>query len=692
MNKKTLCAIIAIVTMFVAVAMTPRIIVINNKPVAVNDIDSITFDVTAIPPIQKVWKGGLVASTILSDGESAPFLTDMPLDAGIYRIATPSEEWDLMYVTPIGYFFRGNLGSLMGDEADENKAEADGDKKLWYYESFDALKTAQMQVYGIGWTKAMDYGVGVTDYSYNNDTITIITHETEEFQHESRRYGSYKQPAEEIESDELRLSLYLHTMVYDKYDYENWEGDLQQLIADFASVVELPVVSKDADTAIKTMARETGAKVKRLHDRNFAIVPRTGAVYDRDIYDCSVKHVYGRIYTPSSNFLKEAEYGILLDKNPKNLTVDNAEIKVQMTQQSVMSDFNSYFSNLQADTKYYYCTYCIIPKNRLETYHFRYGDKNATTGYGKAKSFSTKSALLMNIVIKNEGRSVFNDRQVLTLPLCVNNITYKWNKEEQTEEFNYNLSLEKVPDGFNYNNYLGMYIQEDNTKYEFFNITLSSEAKGSSNWRYGFGISNNQINIALYANYSYYKQQSDWFFIGPVATHLEDQESHDFGANLFFSHIMDENWHIAEESEIGYSYILTQGTAGVGFGCFCHHDWDVSACSATLADFYAMRDAGTAEALVYKKEKDGKIEKETYALFCENTHNGYGDDFIYRVCEKASMLHIENLHNTLKMRMVYVGEKLKAPTPNMAKVSIKKKMLEGGIGSPKADTPQFAER
>lgn len=677
--------------MYIAVAMTPRIIVIDNKPVTVNNIDSITFDVTATPPIQKVWKGGLAATTILSDGESAPFLIDMPLDAGIYRIANPSEEWDLMYVTPIGYFFRGNPGSIMVDEADENNAEADGDNKLWYYESFDALKTAQMQVYGIGWTKTMDYGVGVADYSYN-DTITVITHETEEFQHESRRCGSYNHPAEEIESDELRLSLYLHTIAYDKYDYENWEGDLQQLIADFASVVGMPVISKDADMAIKTTARETAAKIKRLHDRNFAIVPRTGAVYDRDIYDCSVRHVYGRIYTPSSNFLKEAEYGILLDKNPRNLTVDNAEIKVQMTQQSVMSDFNSYFSNLQSDTKYYYCTYCIIPKNRLDTYHFRYGDKNATTGYGKAKSFSTKSALLMNMEIKNEGRSVFNDRQVLTLPLCVNNITYRWNKEEQTEEFNYNLSLEKVPEGFNYNNDLGLYIQEDNTKYKFLNITLSSEEKGSGNWRYGFRISNNRINIDLYAYYSYYKQQSDWFFKGPVATHLEDQESHDFGAELVFSHIIDENWHIAEESKIGYSYILTQGTAGVGFGCHCHRDWDVSTCSATLADFYAMRDVGTAEALVYKKEKDGKIEKETYALFGQNTHNGYGNDFIYRECEQASMPHIENLHNTLKMRMVYLGEKRRIPSLNKADAPIKMNMPEGGIGSPKIDTPQYAER
>lgn len=681
MNKKFVCAIIAIATVFVAVAMTRQIIVINNNPVAVSQIDSISFDVSTTPPIQKVWHGGVYTASTLADGASSPLLTDMPLDAGIYRIENPSDDWDLMYVTPIGFFFRSSLANIVGEEIDD-------DNKVWYYESFDALKTAQMQVFGIGWTKTMDYGKGETDYSYN-DSITIISHETEAFQRESLRIGCYNKPGDGIAGDELRLSLYLHTTAYDQYDYESREVDLQQLIADFASLLDMPVVPKDADTALRSIAKTAEDKIKKLHDRNFAIVPRTGTVYDHDIYDCSVKHVYGRIYTPSSNFLKEAEYGILLDKNPSNLTVEKAESKVKLTQQTVMSDFNAYFSNLQRDTEYYYRTYCIIPKDRLDTYHFRYGDKNATTGYGRTKSFKTKTALLIDAEIKNDGRSIFNGRQSLTLPIRVTDIIYKWNTDEHKDEFDYYMRISEIPEGFIYNSYTDGYIQEGTTPHDFLDISLESESSGNSYWGHSFKVSGKQITIDVSMFYSYEKY-GEAMYKGSVLTHPKDEEMHNLVAVFTFSDIMNEKRQSAQTCEVAYNYLLSQGIAD-GFSCHCHKTSDVSSCTATLADFYAFRDMGTSKSLLYTRDKDGVIEKNKYTLFYENTHNRYGDDLIFRESEQASVPNVENLHNTLKLTMTYKGEAQKAPSNNIAKTKSETLIAEGGIGSPMPEAPGLSD-
>lgn len=666
MNKKLLAFLIILTAVsIIAIAQTAgRVIVIDNTPMDVSRIDSISFDTGANPPQQKIWYDGKATAFPLNNGAASPILTGMDLSRYIYRITNPSEVWDLMYVTPAGYFFRGNASTIAGDDA-----SAVG--KMWFYQSFDGLSHATIRMNQTGDVEhavSMDYDTGIAEYSRSDNDIVII-HITEDYDKESLRADGYDTPNHDIADDELKSSLYHHVRYYDGYDFDMWESDLQKHIDSFRNLLLLPVIMTDATAATKTTAAKAGIKVKKLHDRNFAVVPFTGKVYDNEIYDCSVRNVYGRISVASPTFLKEAEYGLLLDTDPKRLECGTASVEVKLSQPRIMSSFSAYFNGLLPGTKYYYRTYCKIPQSRLDTYHFRYGDKKATTGYGRVKEFTTKTAILVNQEITNEGRSIFPDRETLTIPLILYNYNYTWDASANENQTQYRFTIGDMKD-------VGYY------PYEVFNKPSDHTFEQTESWT-GF------LDLTHPAGEYYTPERPDESvhrIVGPEGN--IGNEKCDISFNLWIN-VHRRSKSLKElhsgESASGWDEVhyFRVDMAGIQFqddsqwrymrDGYHELDYDKTFRQGTFTGYQLYLESGTGTSIKYNNHNgDITVGKITGWLIWKTKY--YEQDIV--------PAHIENLPNTLKTRSVIVGECARPACAGNARDATKPTGGQGPVVSP----------
>ena len=659
MNKKILSLLLFATTLSViAMAGTiQRVIVINNRPIDISLIDSITYEISGTTAVQKLWKDNTYTTSTLTDGSLSPVLSDMDLSTGMYRIAQPSEEWDLMYVTPIGYFFFcADANNVIEEDADSIG------NPLWVYQSFDGLRNAQIMTAIDSWASYMDYENGIVHYDIL-DTDATITHISEEYEKESLCSDLVNQPSEWIASDELRNAIYHHVGYYTNYEYDAQEVELKQLMSDFNSILNLEVISIESDNPAKIKAKMAAQKIKKYHDRNFAVVPFTGSVHSHEIYDCSVRNVYGRISVASPNFLKEAEYGLLLDTNPGNLECDKAQVEIKLSQPSIMSQFSAYFNNLTSGTKYYYRTYCKIPHERLDTYHFRYGDKNATIGYGRIKNFTTKTGFLVKQEITNEGHRIFNDRESLAIPLYIYNIDYKWNSTEHKDEYNYSYSISRGD-----METLGFYepVFGNGTCYErdftwpgFFNLTLSEESMApNSAFNHGVYRLFKDLDFEMFFNADLHEDGNHKHIAGSYSSQaFERQYLRVELSSGILKPKYDNKWHRISESNDFYCIVFEERQRQGTFRC------------NGLTDYMT---SGNGTYVLYSNYNgDITINTDGGALIWEEK------DYDAGVVPE----YIENMPNTLKIRTVFIGEAMRPSNIiNQQKTKVNRPSAGAGSG------------
>ena len=405
--KKILFIIIVIFSTVSAYILARDTIVIGNVPYSTADIDSITIDIEDNSPLKKIWRNGEFKSSDISSGENICLFEDFEISGRIYQFSCYDTPWKNVYLTPIGLFYVADYTSYLEynitnddgsyDDISYEREDYKGEE-FWYYESFDKLHTAEMIVKDGYTLHDLDYNDGEVYIRYEDSVY--IEHYQNENSKLTRRTNEFTSPSDEM--CDLQKNAWFTTQTFDSYSYDNDEEELKEFINSFSSLIGLPVITVDGDSDNKiTIAKKKAADrtKKKFKSADYAIVPMT---YDvRGIYDESVRKINGALRCASYKGRNTLEYGILIDENRANLTSDKAAIKIPLKQQGLKLSFSAYANGLNSGTTYYYTTYCKIPKSELGTYHFRYGDKKRTEGYGHIKSFTTPKALWVKVDINS---------------------------------------------------------------------------------------------------------------------------------------------------------------------------------------------------------------------------------------------------------------------------------------------------
>lgn len=442
--KKYLLIILATFLTLNTFILAHNTIVIGNVPYTTTDIDSITIDIEDKSTVKKLWKNGDFKCSDITSGENIRLFEGFEISDTIYQFSTYDFPWKKAYLTPIGLFYIADYTSIIAyNDNDFDREDYKGDE-FWHYESFDKLHTADMAVSNGYILRELEHNGGEIYISYG-DSVSIEHYYTENYRL-TQRYNSYKPISDE--SCDLQKNLWIISQTFDSYSYDDNEHELESLINSFISLIGLPVTTLDESTGndIAISTKEAAKKVKKkFQSANFAIVPMT---YDvRGIYDESVRNINGSLRCASYKGLNTLEYGILVDKNPANLTSDKASIKIPLKQHGLKLSFTAYANGLKSGTTYYYTTYCKIPKSELETYHFRYGDQKRTEGYGHIKSFTTPKALWIKVEVNSPSPYV----ESTDYKLFLRHVNYYYDNENKFKN-NYNGSIGKK-NGWNYDTY-----------------------------------------------------------------------------------------------------------------------------------------------------------------------------------------------------------------------------------------------
>lgn len=103
----------------------------------------------------------------------------------------------------------------------------------------------------------------------------------------------------------------------------------------------------------------------------------------------------GVIYCAATQWRQLGTYGILVDKNPANLTIEAADFKMQANQADEANSFEVDFRGFEQSTTYYYRAYYAFTTDDHGGLQFKYGEPNAQVGYDPTiKSFTTTTNIL----------------------------------------------------------------------------------------------------------------------------------------------------------------------------------------------------------------------------------------------------------------------------------------------------------
>lgn len=391
--KKT---IIAFVFAFISVVLFTMFaddawVIVGNRPILTTNVDSITYDTEVNPPFQKVWKNGEATALPISEEEYVEFIEGLDVGNRIYRFENVDSIWKLMYITPIGYFFEADYADILLMDPDNNEEEITNDftitdTKYWVYESFDGLHYADMTLRSNMMLDEMDYSIGKLSVAYG-DSVKV-EHQVEDDFFSYCRGNGYKPAKSDILKDALKKNLWYSMQNFDGYKYEECESELERLVSSFKSLLEVPLYVKSDSISVSKVKKRIENKIVKHKAATYGIDPITYEV--GTVYDCGVENISGAIRCASYKGMNEIlEYGFLIDENPENLTYEKAQRKVVCKQGKLSLTMRIWCQGLKRNTKYYYTVFCKIPKDQLSTYHFRYGDKKRTLGYGEMKSFTT---------------------------------------------------------------------------------------------------------------------------------------------------------------------------------------------------------------------------------------------------------------------------------------------------------------
>lgn len=425
-NTRRLIIPLMLLCLCFAIWADDKIIVINNTPVNVDEVDSITFDVSVTPPVQKVWNGRDVDITPISEGTTNPFFSDLKVDSVIYHITDcDSDLWKEMWITPVGYFYRADYADILAlnenaDTADIYNDASLANKTFWAYESFDSQKWAEFIVQDSITVQEIEYNDGYVGINTTPETVDIEHAYGDSFKEDERPNSFSISPYEWVNNDALLNLMWTETEIFESriytYQYSEGEEGLRNLQSTLRSLFNFnrveTISAATAPAANETAKKAATRKKKKYRSASFGIVPVTYNV--NGVYDNSVEYLRGAIKCASYRYIREFEYGILIAKDPSKLTVDSAEFKVPARQEKLKSNFASYVDWLASDTKYYYRTYAVIPKSELGNYHFKYGDRRRTQGYGKIKTFTTMKGYGARLDISSPF-SIFNGSFSLVL-------------------------------------------------------------------------------------------------------------------------------------------------------------------------------------------------------------------------------------------------------------------------------------
>lgn len=109
----------------------------------------------------------------------------------------------------------------------------------------------------------------------------------------------------------------------------------------------------------------------------------------------------GAVYCASNSYNTLGTYGILVDTDRNNLTIDKAEFNVQGHQDPLDLSFEVDFRGFKPTTTYYYRAYYMFNSTDHGALRFKYGDPNAQIGYDNTiKSFTTdENYLTVDVVM-----------------------------------------------------------------------------------------------------------------------------------------------------------------------------------------------------------------------------------------------------------------------------------------------------
>lgn len=392
MNRNsTFICILLVLSLSSLAVVAEKTIVVNGKILRLDDIDRITYDMSDGTVRQLIWKDNISSSSELIDGLRIPIFRDLDIENYIYRCDVSDSEWEEAYLTPVGYFFRSRYDAFFESEGNSTS--------LWCYESFDNLHWAAFTVDDKSLTvDFVSHNDGELYYNMVNDLPGKFKSEVIHMIGESVRTTELPIDIREIvyqgeEGDSLKGVVWHFISQFVGYEISEVETELAYLLETFPKILDIPYAdSADQDTASKVskQSKSTASKTKKklFPSAIFGIYPITGDV--RYVFDTCVGPISGAIRCSSSDFLENAEYGILLDTNPENLFDGKAEKTIMCRQEKLSLRFESDITyDLTPDVTYYYRTFCRLKGFDKDKYHFKYEYKDSNVGYGKIKTFTT---------------------------------------------------------------------------------------------------------------------------------------------------------------------------------------------------------------------------------------------------------------------------------------------------------------
>lgn len=347
--------------------------------------------------------------------DSEPGLVDGSLDglSQIQRTVQNIGSWDAGYVTSNGFFlYSEDIASLansdmanLGSKAPSTRAGETSSKGLISYLSSDG-RTKVSIIISKSDNMPLQVLIGdvTIDFCFLTDEVleivaeradgmtlaTTINYNREELLQKLNEQGY---------PDNFMKVLYLIVTLTD--GHLDQLGQIRDFIVSLKALLGLPVT----DTLSVTLTRDNQSGLWRfvLEANDWTNTVITRVLYNISLWTGDAKFklggssvtLGGAIYCASNTFNSLGTYGILVDKNRDNLTIDKADFKVEGRQENNELSFDVDFRGFEPKTTYYYRAYYQFNDADHGSLRFKYGDSDAQVGYDSTvKSFTTDDNIL----------------------------------------------------------------------------------------------------------------------------------------------------------------------------------------------------------------------------------------------------------------------------------------------------------